>query len=191
MASSSSRPVSNAAAGQTQERTTHVTVVCQRCSKPIKLNRTLRAEVLHGLVEKKAPIWPSERSPPGGCSTSKSDFALARTDRPKSDVLGSLPSDPNREDAAFYVNEISLATESLRLLSATSDVDHPLCTVCPEAALEYYQQETRAEEEAHQRYQRMIDHLQEQDTSEEQSLDSELVRLREEKTKLEAELEQT
>ena len=186
---SSNRPVSNAA-GQTQERTTHVTVVCQRCSKPIKLNRSLRAEVLRGLVEKKAPVWPSERSPPEGYNTSNSTFALARTDRPKSDVLGSLPSEPNREDAEYYVNEIRLATESLRLLSATSDVDHPLCTVCPESALEYYQQEIRAEEEAHQRYQRMIDHLKEQDTSEEQSLDSELVRLREEKTKLEAELDQ-
>lgn len=185
---SSSRPTSAAVtAAQAQERT-HVTVVCQRCSKPIKLNRTLKAEVLRALASKKVPKWPSERTP-SEPDVDKSTITEPRMDRRRSDAFGSLPSTITREDAEIYVKDIQMATESLRLLSATSDIDHPMCTVCPEAALEYYQLEMRSEEDAHQRYQRVIDNLQEQDASEEESLDSELAGLREEKAKLEAELE--
>lgn len=190
MMAAPSRPIPGASTTLPPERmTTHVTVVCQRCSKPIKLNRTLKAEVLRRQAGKQTPKWPSECTPDEE-NALESEVATSGVERPRSEIFGSLPSDPNRDEVNLFVGEIKVATESLRLLSASGDIDHPLCTLCPEAALEYYQHEIRAEEEAHQRYQSMVADLQERDSAEELSLDSELKQLREEESRLEQELTQ-
>ena len=225
--------------------TTHVSFVCQKCSQPVKLNRTLNPKSLLELaknVESKLSLEWSGEEPEGGGDPTKSpkpqtdpagdDVKLgphsAEPAKPDSEELTSLRlprSSPqtrtkhrvkssvetlsvlynslplqsevqagSKQDSKSTLKQIQIASETFKLLSSLSDVDHPLCTDCPEVVVEAYKEEIAAEEEAKERYRQMAKRL-EQEVEEYKlqvpELDRELEELRCEEEKLKEKLKST
>lgn len=167
---------------------THVTVTCQRCSQPIKLNRSLnpkallevvrqveqqRAEIRHILVNEE--------------ETHSEEASLLSAPHSSRD---GQPEEGEREDLQTSIREIRQATESLKVLSTNGDIDHPLCASCPDAVMQYYVDELRACEEAHRRYETLVQAMETELESGQQlsELDQELAQLQEEEARLEQEL---
>ena len=147
---------------------THVTVVCQRCSQPIKLNHTLKASQLASMTRTK----DTESHPPKPRPVSTSE---------EENLLRGISED------------INSVTKSFKVLSSHSEVDHPLCQFCPDAALEQYKEEIREAEEAHQKYESFIFEMKErekEDKENEEKIDQELTSLKEEEKRLMAELDE-
>lgn len=176
-----SRPITGVVAQQHEKTTTHVTVVCQRCSKPIKISRSLTSDVLHKQTKMLSPKFDSKKN-------DEAETSPVFPRKSRLDVFGSLQYEPNMDEIKEIVDDIRQVTDSFSLLSSSGDIDHPLCTVCPEAALEYYQHEIRAEEEAHQRYKALLDDLEEHDQAEVNHLDEDFAHFEEEKDQLSKEL---
>ena len=239
------RKMSGSSAGQGKS-TTHVSFVCQKCSQPVKLNRTLNPKSLLELardVENKLSLeWSGEEEEAAAgreragftsprdnedvATTADNELAeqqqqhqldpslslptprlrsspRARTrQRVKSSVetlsviYNSLPPQSeaqagSRQDSKSTLKQIQIASETFKLISSMSDVDHPLCMDCPEAVIEDYQHQIAQEEEAKQLYQQMAKRL-EQEVAEYKEqlpeLDRELEELRREEDRLKEKL---
>ena len=219
--------------------TTHVSFVCQKCSQPVKLNRTLDPKSLLELakdVERKLSLeWSGEEEATGG--TSKPSRQESSTEDPRealgdadtavtvysrqlprsspqtrtrhrvrssvetlSVIYDSLPPQSetaqagSKQDSKSTLKQIQIASETFKLLSSVSDVDHPLCTDCPEAVIEAYREEIVKEEEAKHCYKQMATRL-EQEVAQYKlqmpELDRELEELRREEEKLKEKLRNT
>ena len=206
--------------------TTHVTFVCQRCSLPIKLNKSLQAKALVSVAktvqEKLRHEWSGDEEEndgeedelPLGCavddevgkeggelvpmSRERSSPAVARKSsagrRSSIDTLsviyGSLSS-AGQPDRKNTMKQIQIASETFRMISAHSDVDHPLCVECPEVVLDMYEQEISEMEKALKDYDQMgqlLKHEVEGYKSEKSKLDSELKELTQKEVELTAKL---
>lgn len=198
--------------------TTYVTFVCQRCSQPIKLNKTLQAKALLGVAknvqEKLRNDWsgdeadPSELEKEGGNFTGEELEPMARK-RSSPNVAKKLGrrrssletlsviydslshSHPDRRNT---LKQIQIATETFKMLSAHSDVDHPLCAECPEGVLDMYDQEIMEMGRAQQHYEQMGHQLQQEVEgyqAEMQELNAELLELRKTEQELQARLMET
>lgn len=214
---------SSANPGTTSSKsTTHVTFVCQRCSQPIKLNKSLQAKALVTIAqevqEKLRNEWPSgdeneaDGSPRGGggyveggrdeispMTRERSSPTVAKKLLGRRSSLETLSviydslsySHPDRKNT---MKQIQIATETFKMISAHSDIDHPLCAECPEAVLDIYDQEIRDMELARQQYDQMGHRLQqevEQYRAEMTELDTELEELRKTEDELKARLMKT
>lgn len=117
---------------------TLVTVVCQRCSQPIKLNRSLQPDILYGVTK----------------DLKKSNAGEDEVENKLGSLHDNLSSGNQYENCS---NEIQLVTECFRVLSVESEIDHPLCSSCPEAAMDQYREEIRLTEESHDRYRCLLE----------------------------------
>lgn len=200
--------------------TTHVTFVCQRCSQPIKLNKTLQAKALVSIAgdvqEKLRNEWSSgdeteaEKGRDVEGAGGGEDLAPAPRGR-SSPVAGNKKMQGRRSsmetlsviyDSLSYshpdrkntMKQIQIATETFKMISAHSDVDHPMCAECPEAVLDIYDQEIYDMDIARQHYDQMGHRLQqevEQYRHETTELDTELEELRKMEGELTARLMKT
>ncbi|CAI8026974.1 Beclin-1 [Geodia barretti] len=214
--------------------TTHVSFVCQKCSQPVKLNRTLDPKSLLELakdVESKLSLeWSGEEETARQSSDRRESSAadphtaeaIAADDKtpplPRSSpqtrtrhrvkssvetlsvIYDSLPplsetgAAGSRQDSKSTLKQIQIASETFKLLSSVSDVDHPLCTDCPEAVIEAYREEIVEEEEAKHRYKQMSARLEQEVTEykiQMPELDRELEQLQQEEEKLKEKLRNT
>ena len=214
--------------------TTHVSFVCQKCSQPVKLNRTLDPKSLLELakdVESKLSLeWSGEEETARQSSDRRESSAadphtaeaIAADDKtpplPRSSpqtrtrhrvkssvetlsvIYDSLPplsetgAAGSRQDSKSTLKQIQIASETFKLLSSVSDVDHPLCTDCPEAVIEAYREEIVEEEEAKHRYKQMSARLEQEVTEykiQMPELDRELEQLQREEEKLKEKLRNT
>ena len=208
--------------GSSIKGTTHVTFVCQRCSQPIKLNKSLQAKALVTVAktvqEKLRHDWssgdetePEKQETAGGVVEGgveelvpvargrSSPVAVAKKMPGRRSSLETLSviydsltySHPDRKNT---MKQIQIATETFRMISAHSDIDHPLCEECPEAVLDMYDQDIRELEEARSHYDQMGHRLQqevEQYRAEMTGLDAELEELRRTEEELKARLMKT
>ena len=236
--------MSTSSSGQGKS-TTHVSFVCQKCSTPVKLNRTLYPKSLLQLaqsVESKLSLeWSGEeeggKASPENTSASISapevDKISPQTDpeagtkqegddeqlppklprsspqtRSKRKVRSSLETlsviydslppqgemQGGKQDSKSTLKQIHIASETFKLLSSLTDVDHPLCTDCPEAVLDSYEEEIVAQERAKEHYRAMAGRL-EQEVEEYKhqipELDRELEELRREEEVLKEKLMRT
>lgn len=216
---------SSANMSSSSKLTTHVTFVCQRCSQPIKLNKSLQAKALvsvaQNVQEKLRNEWSSgdeaevekERGEPrSGENVEEGGEELAPMLRERSSpavvpkkmtgrrssletlsvIYDSLTySHPDRKNTT---KQIQIATETFKMISAHSDIDHPLCAECPEAVLDIYDQEIREMERARGHYDQMGHRLQqdvEQYRAESSELDSELEELKKTEEELKTRLMKT
>ena len=86
-------------------------------------------------------------------------------------------------------NQIAVVTDCMKVLSDNSDIDHPLCSSCPEAAQEYYREEIRLAEEAVDNYSRLLGELSLTSNSEDiDQLEQELADLKKEEESLTVDL---
>lgn len=203
--------------------TTHVTFVCQRCSQPIKLNKSLQAKALVGIAknvqEKLRNEWSSgdeteaEAAPKGSGGVEEEKEELAPMTRERSSPVAVAKKLPGRRssletlsviydslnayshpDRKNTMKQIQIATETFKMISAHSDIDHPLCAECPEDVLSIYDQEIMETQKAKNHYDQMGHQLQqevEQYRAEMTGLDEELVELRRTEDELKARLMKT
>lgn len=203
--------------------TTHVTFVCQRCSQPIKLNKSLQAKALVGIAknvqEKLRNEWSSgdeteaEAAPKGSGGVEEEKEELAPMTRERSSPVAVAKKLPGRRssletlsviydslnayshpDRKNTMKQIQIATETFKMISAHSDIDHPLCAECPEDVLSIYDQEIMETQKAKNHYDQMGHRLQqevEQYRAEMTGLDEELVELRRTEDELKARLMKT
>ena len=229
--------------------TTHVSFVCQKCSQPIKLNRSLQAKALVEVaadVEAKLGLeWSGEEdtSEPGPSDQSTPQLAEAEgeeeeqrrqssleTDKDPSEpvdikdgnpaptlssispsvqfrlrkhrssletvsvIYESLPSLAPRQQSRNTLKHIQIASETFKMLSLHTDVDHPLCAECPEAILDSYDQEICRMEDAKKHYESMAVRMQKEVEgyrSEMEEVDMELETLQKEEEELKAKLLRT
>ena len=212
---------SSATSSKPEKTTTHVTFVCQKCTRPIKLNRSLQAKALVGiaenveeklslewscsdlpvLVDKQADNGPSEDTPDGGNEVDqpvpipRSSPQVTRRKLSRSSVEtvsviydSLLPSHPEKKST---LKQIQIASETFKMLSSHTDIDHPLCCECPEAVLDSYEQQIHNMEEAKGHYDRLAAKLEKEVDgykSEMSELDSELEALHKEEEMLKAKL---
>lgn len=200
---------SSSSASTSSKSTTHVTFVCQRCSQPIKLNKSLQAKALVGIAEnvqeKLRNEWSSgdeteaekeQRESRGGGDVEGGGEALAPMSRDRSSPAVARKMFGRRSsmetlsviyDSLTYshpdrkntMKQIQIATETFKMISAHCDIDHPLCAECPEAVLDIYDQEIREMEMARRHYDQMGHRLQQ-----------EVEQYRAEMTELDTELEE-
>ncbi len=141
---------------------THVTMVCQWCSRPIKLSSTLKERDLAFLTNRQ----PETRKQ-------------------------SIPLMSETVELMRLSSTITSVTKSFKHISGMASVDHPLCQNCPDSVSEYYKEEIREAEEARRRYETLVIDLTENEPREredESRMDEELVKLRDEEKALMAEL---
>lgn len=215
---------SSSSSSSSVKTTTHVTFVCQRCSQPIKLNKTLQAKALlaiaKGAQEKLRNDWSSDEEEADNekaqgekaAAEEKSD-ELSPMARSRSSPVSVVKKMPGRrssletlsvlydslntfthQDRKNTLKQIQIATETFKMISAHSDIDHPLCDECPEAVLDMYGQEIAEMEKAKQHYDQMGHRLQqevEQYRAEMTELDEELAELRKTEDELKARLKKT
>lgn len=196
--------------------TTHVTFVCQRCSQPIKLNKSLQAKALVSVAknvqdklrlewsgdeeerqEEEVPVVVEEMGKEGDelvpIPRERSSPAVAKKGLPGrrssletlSVIYGSLST--GHQDRKNTMKQIQIASETFKMISAHSDVDHPLCVECPEVILDMYEQEISEMEKAKKDYDEMhhvLQHEVEGYKMEKSKLDTELKEL----TKMEKDL---
>ena len=156
---------------------TFVTLVCQRCCQPIKLNRSLSAIKLYEAVKPIEKAKERENSLSGHSGEGKLDDLLEKVE--------------NSQHYERLSNDIQFVTECFKLLSETGEIDHPLCNSCPEGAMDQYLEEIRLTEEALDRYKRVLDELKCQESSigeDGNKLDQELEELKKEEAELLSEL---
>ena len=111
-------------------------------------------------------------------------------------VYGSLPASnqPERTQVLSTQKQIEVAAEAFKLMSMATDVDHPLCSECPEDILDRYDHQILRMEEAKRHYDRMGAELEkevESYKSQMSELDSEFQELRKEEEMLKAKLLKT
>ena len=194
-------------------KTTHVTFVCQRCSQPIKLNKSLQAKALVSIAqnaqERLRNEWSGDENESeldetgdelGPMPRKRSSPIVAKKALPSrrssletlSVIYNSLScSHPDRKNT---MKQIQIATETFKMLSAHSDIDHPLCAECPEVVLDIYDQEIMEMDKAKHHYDQMGHQLQQEVESyqaEMTSLDAELEELRRTEQELKARLKKT
>lgn len=104
-----------------ESENTLVTLVCQRCSQPIKLNRSVAGAKLYEAVK---PL-EKEMGLGGKPSEGKLDQFLEKVQS-------------SRGEYDKLSNELQFVTECFRVLSESGEIDHPLCVSCPEAAMQQY-----------------------------------------------------
>ncbi len=197
--------------------TTHVTFVCQKCTRPIKLNRSLQAKDLVGVANtseerlslewsgqaKEANKADQEDGTDGEASDQpvpipRSSPQVVRRQFPRrssetvSVIYDSLQ--PNHPEKKSTLKQIQIASETFKMLSSHMEIDHPLCCDCPEAVLESFEEKIYSMEEAKGHYDRLATRLeQEVDTykSEMSELDSELEAMHKEEELLKSKLLET
>lgn len=102
-------------------------------------------------------------------------------------IYGSLR--PDKKNHTY--KQVQIAVETFKMLSTHTDVDHPLCSECPEAILDSYEHRISQMEEAKHHYEHMATKL-EQEVEQYESgtceLDAELEKLRVEEEQLRAKL---
>ena len=109
-------------------------------------------------------------------------------------IYDSLPSPSAKQDSRSTLKQIQIASETFKLLSSHTDVDHPLCNECPESILDSYDQQISQLEEAQRHYKEMGARLRtevEGYKSQMVELDAELEELREEEELLKSTLLKT
>ena len=206
---------------KSEKTTTHVTFVCQKCTRPIKLNRSLQAKALVGLAkeaeEKLSLEWsgPAEPQDPEERTIDRTDtedtidggdpeqpVSIPRsspqvTKRPMSRRSSETVSviydslQPNHPEKKSTLKQIQIASETFKMLSSHTDIDHPLCCDCPEAVLEAYQQKIYHMKEAKEHYDGLTARLEQEVDgykSEMSDLDSELEALLKEEEVLKSKL---
>ena len=185
--------------------TTHVTFVCQKCTRPIKLNRSLQAKdlvVVAKSAEEKLSVHLSEKSE----ETNKADqedendgdvdqpvsiprsspqvgrrIFSRRSSETVSVIYDSLQ--PKDHEKKNTLKQIQIASETFKMLSSHMDIDHPLCCDCPEAVLESFDTKIKNMEEAKGHYDQLATRLEQEVgtyKSEMSQLDSELKALHKE-----------
>ena len=203
-------PSASAGSSSSSRMTTHVTFVCQKCSQPIKLHKSLQAKALvtiaKGVQENLRHEWSGdeedlekddemsgsvvgevgdelgpisrERSSPTvakkGLSGRKSSIETLSV------IYGSLTNPTARQDRRNTMKQIQIASEAFDMISAHSDVDHPMCVECPDLILGMYDEEIAEMEKAKEEYDMMCHSLQHDVKSyevEKSKLDEELVEL--------------
>lgn len=218
--------ISSSSGGGSSRGTTHVTFVCQRCSEPIKLNKSLQAKALVGIAksvqEKLRNEWSSgdeaeaekeEGAEEGQGTGGGGGDELTPVPRERSSPVSVIKKVPggrrssletlsviydsltySHPDRKNTMKQIQIATETFKMISAHSDIDHPLCAECPEAVLDMYDRNIREMETARHHYDQMGHQLQqevEQYRAEMTELDSELDDLRKMEEDLKARLMKT
>ena len=177
--------------GSVSNKTTHVTFVCQRCSLPIKLNKSLQAKALLGIAqdvqEKLRNEWSSSEDEAEGekgqveAKTEEAGDELGPMTRQRSSPVAVAKKMPGRrssietlsvlydslnafshQDRKNTMKQIQIATETFKMISSHCDIDHPLCDECPEAVLDMYDLEIREMENAKQHYDQMGHRLQQE-----------------------------
>lgn len=109
-------------------------------------------------------------------------------------IYDSLPSQAPRQHSRNTLKHIQIASETFKMLSLHTDVDHPLCVECPEAVLDSYHQEICRMEEAKKHYESMAVRLQKEVKgykSEMEGVDMELETLQKEEEELKSKLLRT
>ncbi len=194
--------------------TTHVTFVCQKCTRPIKLNRSLQAKdlvVVATSAEEKLSVHLSEQAQGTNHKTDPEENADGDFDQPVS-IPRSSPQvarrpfprrssetvsviydslQPKDHEKKNTLKQIQIASETFKMLSSHMDIDHPLCCNCPEAVLESYDSKIHEMEQAKGHYDRLAVRLeQEVDTykAEKSELDTELEALHQEEELLKSKL---
>ena len=164
--------------------TTHVTFVCQRCSLPIKLNKSLQAKALVSVAknvqDKLRHEWSGDEEKEEELGSTAVDEEIGKegdelvpVTRERSSpvvakkaiagrkssletlsvIYGSLSTgQPDRKNT---MKQIQIASETFKMISAHSDVDHPLCVECPEVILDMYEHEITEMEKAQKDYDQM------------------------------------
>lgn len=199
-----------------EKATTHVSFVCQKCSQPIKLNRSLQARALVGVAETLEEKLKLEWSEEGEDEEAAQETAeapeaedlaplprsspLTRKSRSRrsletlSVIYDSLPTGSVKQDSRSTLKQIQIASETFALLSSHTDVDHPLCNECPESILDSYDQQICQTEESQRHYKKMAARLnKEVDVYKSQmvKLDKELEELQREEELLQSKLLKT
>ena len=205
--------------GKAEKATTHVSFVCQKCTQPIKLNRTLQAKALVEIardVESKLGLeWslegpddsepsdiPQESGPEDVSAVLPRSSPQARKLKGRSSLETlsviydslSVPSPTAKPDHRSTLKQIDIAAETFKILSSHTDVDHPLCEECPETILDSYDRQIHHMEEAKKHYVRMEKQLRgevEGYKSQMDELDAELEELRHEEEMLKSKLLKT
>ena len=220
MAVAEKKVAAGAVIASSNKSTTHVTFVCQRCSQPIKLNKSLQAKALvsvaRNVQDKLRNEWSSddETEPEkeagefkGGEEVEDGRDELAPMPRERitkklTGRRGSMETLSVIYDSLSYTHpdrkntmkQIQIATETFKMISAHSDVDHPMCLECPEGVLDIYDQEIQEMEKAREHYDNMGHRLQqevEQYRAESSDLDAELDELKKNEDELKARLMKT
>lgn len=95
-----------------------------------------------------------------------------------------------KNDFESISNDVAVVTDCFRSLSEQSDIDHPLCSSCPESTMDYYREEIRLAEEAVDNYRRFLEDLvsSSSNTDDVDRLEQELVDLQREEESLTIEL---
>ena len=109
-------------------------------------------------------------------------------------IYDSLPTVATKQDSRSTLKQIQIASETFALLSSHTDVDHPLCSECPESILDSYDRQIFQTEESQSHYKRMGDRLSkevEEYKSQMVELDAELGELRREEELLKSKLLKT
>ena len=232
-----------------EKTTTHVSFVCQKCTQPIKLNRSLQAKALVGVasdveaklvlelsgeeehepIEKPTPqvtsaepegeqsfvadkvLYEMAESTDGDPAPNDSlprssqlppNLRLRQNPKHRSSletvsvIYNSLPSPtpPRQVNSKSTLKHIQIASETFKMLSLHTDVDHPLCVECPEAVLDSYDQEICHMEEAKKHYEGMAARMWKEVEgykSQVEELDTELEALKKEEEELRAKLLKT
>ena len=205
---------------KSEKTTTHVTFVCQKCTRPIKLNRSLQAKALVGLAkqaeEKLSLEWSGPAAPQepddkpeteDGADGGESDQPVSiprsspqvsrrhvgrRSSETVSVIYDSLQ--PNHPEKKSTLKQIQIASETFKMLSSHTDIDHPLCCDCPEAVREAYEQKIYHMHEAKGHYDDLSARLEQEVgryKSEMSELDSELEALLKEEEALKSKLLET
>lgn len=213
--------------------TTHVSFVCQKCTQPIKLNRSLQAKALVGIAEsvesklslewsvegtqtqgqekraEPSPQMPTDNPTESPEITEETATHLPRSSpqarkiRPRSNlqtlsvIYGSLPNPTagvGKPDNRSTLKQIQIASETFKMLSSHTDIDHPLCAECPEAVLDSFDRQICHMEEAKKHYEKLSERLQnevEDYQSQMDELDAELEKLQKEEEALKVKLLKT
>jgi beclin 1 len=152
---------------------TLVTLVCQRCSQPIKLNRSFVATNFYDVIK------PVEKEKHGGQPVNELQVLRDKV----------LTSKGEYEKVS---SEVEFVTECFKLLSETGEIDHPLCASCPEAAMSQYRDQIRLNEDTNEKYKRLLEELKSNEPTAQESLqlEQELSELKAQEAELTKQLSQ-
>ena len=139
-----------------------VSLVCQRCSQPLRLRIQMDSSVLNNLRQVVLDqLQQTSESDPA----SSDDDATAALPRSSTTIHGGkgkrasdMPGLKGQEDVGV-VEDITQAAEVFAFLSEHCDVDHPLCSECPEAVLEGYQKQLAQHNDAAGLYEELLAQL--------------------------------
>ena len=139
-----------------------VSLVCQRCSQPIRLTKKMDPSALNNLrqvaLDQLQQPLESDPASPEGEETAALPRSSTTIHGGKGKRASEMPALKGQEDVGL-AEDIVLAAEVFAFLSEHCDVDHPLCSECPEAVLEGYQKQLAQHEDAARLYEELLAQL--------------------------------